>query len=400
MQPAQTFPQVLAGPIIRQANAEQVSVWMITSKKYRFLAKLFNPELHKVWFESELDNQQVSTIQVGEHAFINLLTINPVSHIDCGSRVSYDIQLIDEKQQAASITEVCAKLLYCGQSHPSFVVSKSIKRILHGSCRKPHHNSDDGLCVVDSQLQRALAGEVEPPNLLMMSGDQIYADDVAGPTLVAIKQTIEQLGLFHEELHGAVVSNSKEIFDHADCYYQRPELLPDTSATDNTYRNFFAGKRKPIFTSVNANNHLVSFAEVIAMYILTWSPEMWQIVKLSDADIPPVFQSKFAQEKVAIDKFSAGLSQVRRALAHVPVYMIFDDHDVTDDWNLTRGWEEAVYQNEFAKRIVGNALIGYWLCQGWGNKPDILQPLHTACKAHFSHHGITEHDALVDKLLA
>jgi hypothetical protein len=30
----------------------------------------------------------------------------------------------------------------------------------------------------------------------MMSGDQVYTDDVAGPTLVAIKQTIDDLGLF------------------------------------------------------------------------------------------------------------------------------------------------------------------------------------------------------------
>lgn len=39
--------------------------------------------------------------------------------------------------------------------------------------------------------------------------------------------------------------------------------------------------------------------------------------------------------------------------------MIFDDHDVTDDWNLTIGWEQAAYSNTFAKRIIGNSLIAY-----------------------------------------
>ncbi len=56
-------------------------------------------------------------------------------------------------------------------------------------------------------------------------------------------------------------------------------------------------------------------------------------------------------------------------MAHVPSYMIFDDHDVTDDWNLTVGWEKAAYENAFSKRIIGNALLSYLLCQAWGNTP-------------------------------
>ncbi len=36
--------------------------------------------------------------------------------------------------------------------------------------------------------------------MLMMSGDQIYADHVAGPTLDAIQQVIQLLGLIGEEL--------------------------------------------------------------------------------------------------------------------------------------------------------------------------------------------------------
>ncbi len=49
--------------------------------------------------------------------------------------------------------------------------------------------------------------------------------------------------------------------------------------------------------------------------------------------------------------------------------MMFDDHDVTDDWNLTGAGEETAYSNPFARQMLGNALIGYWLCQGWGNNP-------------------------------
>ena len=49
--------------------------------------------------------------------------------------------------------------------------------------------------------------------------------------------------------------------------------------------------------------------------------------------------------------------------------MIFDDHDITDDWNLSARWELTAYGHPFSRRIIGNALLAYLLCQGWGNDP-------------------------------
>jgi hypothetical protein len=394
-----SLPNILAGPIVRRANAKQVCFWLITNQAYNFSVKLFSQDVQTTWFDGQLEEQQLNRVQVGTHAFVNLITLQPNAEISCGTRVSYDITLIDNNGNSSHLCELLPTLLYSGQSHPSFIIRKKIGQMLHGSCRKPHHPSDDGLVIVDQQIEMGLVGKSEPPDLLMMSGDQVYIDDVAGPTLQAIGQTIELLGLFQEDIDGATISNSQELFAHPHCFYQRPELLPDDPSTANTYSQFFAAKRKPIFTSVNASNHLISFAEVMAMYILTWSPEMWQRVHISEATIPEPFKQKFAIEKVIIENFVAGLDKVRRALAHVRVYMIFDDHDITDDWNLTRGWEDAVYGNSFAKRIVGNALVGYWLCQGWGNDPTKLQPLFKTCSKLFTENGIKQHDLLVQHLL-
>lgn len=393
------LPNILAGPIVRRADAKQVCFWLITKQAYNFSVKLFSQQQQSSWFDAQLDEQQLSRVQVGTHAFVNLITIQPSTEISCGSRVSYDITLIDNDENISHLCELLPTLLYSGQSHPSFVIRKQIGQMLHGSCRRPHHPSDDGLVIVDQQIEMGLAGKSESPDLLMMSGDQVYIDDVAGPTLLAIGQTVALLGLFQEDIDGATISNSQELFEHPHCFYQRPELLPDDPSTANTYSQFFAAKRKPIFTSVNASNHLISFAEVMAMYILTWSPEMWQRVHISDATIPEPFKQTFAIEKDIIENFVAGLDKVRRALAHVRVYMIFDDHDITDDWNLTRGWEDAVYGNSFAKRIVGNALVGYWLCQGWGNDPAKLQPLFETCSEFFTENGINQHDLVVQHLL-
>ena len=393
------LPKIIAGPIVRRASARQVCFWLITNKAYKFSVKLFSHQQQITWFDAQLDDKQHCQIQVGVHAFVNFFTLEPNIDILCGSRVSYDIILLDNDGSKSYLGKLIPSLLYLGQAYPSFLIRRQIRQMLHGSCRKPHHDSDDGLVIVDQQIKLGLLDQIEPPDLIMMSGDQVYTDDVAVPTLVAIKQTIDSLGLFHEELEGSTISNSKEIFEHTHCFYQRPELLPDDPSTTNTYSQFFAGKRKPIFTSVNASNHLISLAEVMAMYILTWSPEMWRRVNISDEAIPELFKQKFAEEQTIIENFVAGLDKVRRALAHVRVYMIFDDHDITDDWNLTRGWEDAVYGNLFAKRIVGNALVGYWLCQGWGNDPDKLKPLFESCRAFFTEKGVIQHDMLVQNLL-
>lgn len=326
------------------------------------------------------------------------MTIAFDSPLPCNTILQYDFHFTQNNQQY-SVSQLIPDLLYCEQKLPSFVVSKDISTLLHGSCRKPHFDSDDGLVQVDKKLVKNLSAEKRPA-MLMMSGDQIYADDVAGPMLVAIHQVIEMLGLYDEHWQGAVVNDSQALKASEFCYYEREKLLPYSSANKAVYEAFFAGGEKPIFTSVNAKNHLVSFSETIAMYLLVWSPELWKCVDLNRAEIPEAFNVQYQKEQVVIENFVAGLAQVRRALAHLPTYMIFDDHDITDDWNLTRGWEEAAYGHSFSKRIIGNTLIGYWLCQGWGNAPQKFTPLNDAISANFTDSGIKDHDHVVESLLS
>lgn len=64
-----------------------------------------------------------------------------------------------------------------------------------------------------------------------------------------------------------------------------------------------------------------------------------------------------------------GLGKVRRALANISTYMIFDDHEVTDDWNLNPDWRDRVFTSNLGKAIVRNGMMSYALFQDWGNKP-------------------------------
>jgi hypothetical protein len=58
---------------------------------------------------------------------------------------------------------------------------------------------------------------------------------------------------------------------------------------------------------------------------------------------------------------------LRRLLAIVPTAMIFDDHDVHDDWNTSGTWERAMRaKGWWEERIVG-AYVSYWIYQHIGN---------------------------------
>ena len=59
--------------------------------------------------------------------------------------------------------------------------------------------------------------------------------------------------------------------------------------------------------------------------------------------------------------------EVRWLLSTVPTSMIFDDHDVRDDWNTSKSWRaDMKAKSWWHERIVG-ALSSYWVYQHLGN---------------------------------
>ncbi|WP_085584927.1 MULTISPECIES: alkaline phosphatase D family protein [unclassified Pseudomonas] len=387
------LPPVLAGPLLRRLEPSRLVMWLVGTRPLSLTLHLDGVG------DIPLDGTACTVVPVGARAFIHLIDVALQAPLPCDTRIAYDL-LIDGLQP---IAEWAPHLLYGNADSPDFVLRSRIDQLLHGSCRKPHHKAADGLLCVD----RLLAAETAPaqrPALLMMTGDQIYADDVAGPMLRAIHALIERLDLFGEHLEGAVVSDSARLYEHPASYYHRADLLPALESNETLRERFFGGARKPIFTSSNADNHLVTFAEVMAMYLLVWSPVPWTLIDPQPPALTPDRLKRYALEQVRIDGFKAGLGNVARALAHLPSLMIFDDHDITDDWNLSAQWEETAYGHPFSKRIIGNALIAYLLCQGWGNNPDAFKdPLEKARRLGADgdgrHLDSPAQDALIDNLL-
>lgn len=386
-------PSIHAGPIVRRLTAEEMVLWLVCDRDYHI-----EPEISING--NALNQQEIKTrkwtVNVGEAATIITLQITFDSPLNNLSQLKYNLGF-QCTETLFKLTEIVPDLCYEGEEAPTITYKFEVDHLLHGSCRKPHHPETDGLLQVDELLANCASPE-EAPGLLLMTGDQVYVDDVAGPMLQALQQVSRHLGLYNEQIPGAVVADSADLADHPYNFYKRNQLLPVLEQNEEVEETFFAAKKKPIFTSVNAANHLISLSEVLAMYFLVWSPELWNVVDICTPDLEEKDRILFDKEKSIIEDFAKDLFRVRRALAHIPTYMIFDDHDITDDWNLTRGWEEAAYGNPFSRRIIGNALMGYFLCQGFANYPMQFDDLWKEIKKSFSKKGIVEQELAVKAL--
>jgi len=65
--------------------------------------------------------------------------------------------------------------------------------------------------------------------------------------------------------------------------------------------------------------------------------------------------------------------EVRWLLSCVPTGMIFDDHDVRDDWNTSAEWREQMRHKPWWRDRIRSAIVSYWVYQHLGNlAPDEL----------------------------
>lgn len=91
------------------------------------------------------------------------------------------------------------------------------------------------------------------------------------------------------------------------------------------------------------------------------------IASRRDLDEPPGAELKDYQEYVHLYRLAWSDPANRWLLATVPSAMIFDDHDVRDDWNTSIAWKRDLEATSWwHDRIVG-ALASYWVYQHAGN---------------------------------
>jgi len=384
------LPAILSGPILRRVEKQQVYIWIATSRPFSIEAHLYkiNGGSGNETFNYDLITTQTTTtsIRLGKRLYIHLIKVEPFEGLfPTNILLGYNLFFLEKEKQidlgslGLLSPENPESLVYGGLEYPSFFITEMESPILYGSCRKPHGDGEDALAAGDEAIWETYLNLERRPGSLFLVGDQIYADDVPDP-----------IAPYLFELGEKLVGNNEPYLPTLD---SRLEKEPYKS---NLYK---VHGRKPImdelchFTSRKSDNHLITFGEYAAMYLLSWGPQIWELFEQSSynkllQDDNYYIQStvtdeidsietytkarqelKFNEQEKQIQKFRKNLPKVRRLLANIPTYMIFDDHDLTDDWNISHDWKEAVKGAPLGRHVIANGLAAYWAFQGWGNFP-------------------------------
>jgi hypothetical protein len=110
------------------------------------------------------------------------------------------------------------------------------------------------------------------------------------------------------------------------------------------------------------------------------SPETAEFIRARrDTRLAPGEQVADFEEYTRLYREAWSDPDVRWLLSTVPTTMIFDDHDVHDDWNISEAWVEEMHATTWWEARITGAFMAYWLYQHLGN----LSPEELASDAFF-----------------
>jgi hypothetical protein len=207
-----SLPILLAGPILRRAEPERVCIWIACSKPVTIRAEIFKfidlkstDEPHnKVKKTSIIGIGSAEALRLGEHLYVGLVTAHPIQEDFHTTRtlfptdelLAYDIELsykegsIKKNDRLNDFGLLNGKntIVYKGDNDillPTFFLrgQNTPLNILYGSCRKLHGKGEDCLVIADELVATSVKDLKKRPSVLFLIGDQIYADDVAGPLI-------------------------------------------------------------------------------------------------------------------------------------------------------------------------------------------------------------------------
>ena len=465
------LPPVLIGPILRRVDERSVSVFIATSAPASVRLSVYDGIVDAASPPAEHVGADAETTAFGArfHATVITARITGDTVLMPGHRYSYDLRIalagsqpqslkdlgllkdstldgygtlvtdaeIDDAIKAKNAAlegalkamrptlaqrnaevDVCA-IGYADGQLPSFVTCPDTLAELvmaHASCRKPHGDGNPALQYVDDLIDDLHSADAGHPHMLFLTGDQIYADDVAA----ALLPGLNTLGIALLSSDGAGVEQVPSSTDNAVAVAPKDgqPVNVNTMVLPAGFRQRLLGSAG--FTSESAACHLIGFGEWLAMYCIAWNPQLWPVLALADtalANLSNELKARFQVDashspdnaervlgrpspeapdsvvtalygapaenaeallaamqgflgaKAQLDRFRREVPKVRRLLANVPTYMIGDDHEVSDDWFMTGAIRTRTTGNLFGKALLRNAMSAYAVCQAWGNEP-------------------------------
>lgn len=401
------WQSVLAGPMVRRVDARGAAVWIALDIPCVVTLRIFRGLRMAGGSAGLVVEASALTRRFGEH--LNIAVVHAITQLDPGTIYSYDLQFAplgtDPSADLASLDLLKDRsgpqrhlaLGYLEGSLPSFVTQPAEftdLKLLHGSCRRPGLLQHDALSWVDRFIAVDRASATLRPHQLLLSGDQIYADDVMPPLLSIITPKMN-------ELLGRLRDDSEDLVPR--------EHLPVAGADwPADLLRFPDGRRRELvldearFTTTDGDSHLLSFAEFVGHHLFVWSNAPWpETLPTAESYIGPPLgpaggrpkfvaswmdlegkagedrraaQTRRHPDRLAIlERIRGTLPEVRRAMANIATYMVFDDHEITDDWNINAVWVHRVLGSPLGRAAIRNGLMAYAICQAWGNDPEAFE---------------------------
>jgi len=186
------LPVVICGPILRRVTRESVSVFVaLKTAAADIRLRLYDTASPGGAAALATSASPCPTVALGRllHVAVVTLKLSSGQWLLPEHRYGYDLSIDGvpistdyERFLGKSTVEGGGAITYGTDSLPGFVVpARQAKRLrlLYGSCRKPHGEGHDMLAAVDDRLRHAHDNPGTSPQLLLLGGDQIYADDVS-----------------------------------------------------------------------------------------------------------------------------------------------------------------------------------------------------------------------------
>ena len=98
------------------------------------------------------------------------------------------------------------------------------------------------------------------------------------------------------------------------------------------------------------------------------SPQALEFIQSRrDTSVLPGEQIADFEEYTCLYRESWSDPDIRWLLSTVPTAMIFDDHDVSDDWNISWSWVQEMRDQPWWEARITGAFMAYWIYQHIGN---------------------------------
>jgi hypothetical protein len=104
------------------------------------------------------------------------------------------------------------------------------------------------------------------------------------------------------------------------------------------------------------------------VYVDEGSPAVRERIRSArDVREPPGEEVRGFEEYTWLYRESWGDPTIRWLFSTIPTAMVLDDHDMADDWNISRAWKDEMNRKPWWRERVAGGLMTYWIYQHIGN---------------------------------